>query len=502
MRSLVVAADALKAAKAPALVATFKRSTLPSVVAAARQLEASWKEGLAAAEAELAKGRLKPTPTAASSSASASAAAPAAAGGAGQASLLEFYAVANGGSGGAASRGGSGSGSSTSGGGGGGMFADGVPRASPAPKAHPADILASALSDAAQLARDDLQAALGYEYDDSATVAAGRVMAVRAGAAKAAKPGAPVVYWMSRDQRVADNWALLHAQARAKASGGPLVVVFNLVPSYLGAAVRAYGFMLRSVRQVEADLAALNIPFRVLLGQPRENVAGFANAIGASALVADFNPLRINAAWRKDVAAALAPGIAMDVVDAHNIVPCWLASDKQEVGARTIRRKIHTKLYEYVKPFPRVARNQQPLPAAAEASLRTYDPRAQARAPAAVADGTPAPADGVRVAPRVAGATDWAAVVSHLAVDWSVPEVAWCTPGERSAAATANRFLYVKLKAYDSDRNDPTMPGASSNLSPYLHFGECAERCSRVHCSLLFSCYPASRPAHSHSRAH
>ena len=25
----------------------------------------------------------------------------------------------------------------------------------------------------------------------------------------------PVVYWMSRDQRAADNWALLHAQQQA-----------------------------------------------------------------------------------------------------------------------------------------------------------------------------------------------------------------------------------------------------------------------------------------------
>lgn len=32
-------------------------------------------------------------------------------------------------------------------------------------------------------------------------------------------------------------------------------------------------------------------------------------------------------------------------VDAHNIVPCWIASDKLEYGARTIRPKIH-KVYK------------------------------------------------------------------------------------------------------------------------------------------------------------
>ena len=35
-------------------------------------------------------------------------------------------------------------------------------------------------------------------------------------------------------------------------------------------------------------------------------------------------------------------------VDAHNVVPCWLASDKREYGARTIRSKIHKKLPEFL----------------------------------------------------------------------------------------------------------------------------------------------------------
>ena len=37
-----------------------------------------------------------------------------------------------------------------------------------------------------------------------------------------ARPGqGPVVYWMSRDQRVRDNWALLYAQELALAWGNP-----------------------------------------------------------------------------------------------------------------------------------------------------------------------------------------------------------------------------------------------------------------------------------------
>lgn len=34
----------------------------------------------------------------------------------------------------------------------------------------------------------------------------------------------------------------------------------------------------------------------------------------------------------------------MHQVDAHNVVPVWVASNKKETAARTIRKKIHSKL--------------------------------------------------------------------------------------------------------------------------------------------------------------
>ena len=57
----------------------------------------------------------------------------------------------------------------------------------------------------------------------------------------------PILYWMSRDQRVADNWALLHAQQRAKEKKQPLAVVFCVVPKFLGATLRQYDFMLKGL---------------------------------------------------------------------------------------------------------------------------------------------------------------------------------------------------------------------------------------------------------------
>jgi deoxyribodipyrimidine photo-lyase len=54
-----------------------------------------------------------------------------------------------------------------------------------------------------------------------------------------------VVYWMSRDQRVNDNWALLYAQSLAMKSGVPFVVAFCLYPDYPDAAYRHFAFMVK-----------------------------------------------------------------------------------------------------------------------------------------------------------------------------------------------------------------------------------------------------------------
>ncbi len=45
-------------------------------------------------------------------------------------------------------------------------------------------------------------------------------------------------------------------------------------------------------------------------------------------------------------------------VDAHNIVPCWEASDKLEYAARTIRPKITKKLTEFLTEYPPVVQHQ------------------------------------------------------------------------------------------------------------------------------------------------
>src|SRR3954452_5389987 len=115
----------------------------------------------------------------------------------------------------------------------------------------------------------------------------------------------PVLYWMSRDQRVRDNWGLLHAQALAAASGSHVQVVFCLLDRCGNATRRHFDFMLDGLEQVEQDLGDLGIPFQLCFGDARDQLPLVVDAIGAGAVVCDFSPLTVSRARRERLAATL-----------------------------------------------------------------------------------------------------------------------------------------------------------------------------------------------------
>jgi deoxyribodipyrimidine photo-lyase len=330
------------------------------------------------------------------------------------------------------------------------------------PSRHPFDQLHWRLTSAPLPPAGDVQAALGYGYEAAGPrCSADRVRELRKGGAGGG-PG-PVLLWMQRDQRVADNWALVRASDVALSRGVPLAIVFNLTPSYLGANVRAYGFMLRGLREVETGAAALGLSFLVTCGDPVRQLPALAAALHAGLVVTDFSPLRPGRTWRTAVAASLPAGCGMEEVDAHNVVPAWRASDHVEVGARTIRKKIHAGVHKYGCPFPRVPVHAATLPEGVLQALPVYS-----------GAGAGADEGALRLAPRTAeGRIAWGSLLPHLLIDFTVREVGWAVPGERGARDVLNQFLTSRLKKYDDDRNNPTVT-AQSDLSPYLHFGQVA----------------------------
>ena len=121
-------------------------------------------------------------------------------------------------------------------------------------------------------------------------------------------------------------------------------------------------------------------------------------------------------------------------MDAHNIVPCWIASQKQEYGAYTLRPKIRRLLPEFLTPLPKLQKHSY--------SFRTWIP-----------------------------GNNWEQIFKTLKVDTTAPEVPWLKPGEAAAKKVLFNFLRSRLADYGRLRNDPNQD-AQSHISPYLHFGQ------------------------------
>lgn len=248
----------------------------------------------------------------------------------------------------------------------------------------------------------------------------------------------PVVYWMSRDCRVHDNWALLYAQEKARELKRPLIVVYNAVIGFLGGGMRQWDFKMRGIKEVSEILAEYHIPFFLLLDETGKEsdtlLADFMVIHQPGLIVTDFSPVRSMNTWVESLAHTAS--ISVVQVDAHNIVPCWVASTKQEFGAYTLRPKLHALLPVFLEEFPKLVR----------------ETIVYARPPKTIS---------------------WKTILSHPQVHTSVPVVSWITPGEKAAQIHMKHFIETKLIEYADKRNDPTEQG-QSDLSPYMHYGHIA----------------------------
>lgn len=264
------------------------------------------------------------------------------------------------------------------------------------------------------------------------------------------KPGktgrGPVAYWMSRDQRVEDNWALLFSRGVALESDVPVVVVFCLVNRFLGALRWHYEFMLKGLQEVDSKLAEKKIPFFFLQGDPGLEISEFVKKYGIGVLVTDFSPLKIKKKWIENVMSQIE--IPFYEVDAHNIVPCWEASQKQEYAAHTFRPKILKLLPFFLNEYPQL----ESIPELPEVSLKS---------------------EKIEAFPKVQKLEIGNLLPEELIEEKTntLNDPNFFKSGEKAAREVMNDFLNNKLDTYFTQRNNPTR-NVISNLSPYLHFGQ------------------------------
>lgn len=242
-----------------------------------------------------------------------------------------------------------------------------------------------------------------------------------------------ILYWMFRDQRVQDNWAFLFAQKLALKNEIPLHVCYCLLPKFLDANTRHYKFLVKGLQEIEKECKALNISFHLFYADGGTEVPKFVKKHSIGAVVCDLSPLRIPKQWVDNLKKDVPADIPVIQVDAHNIVPVWVTSDKQEYAARTIRNKVNSKLGDYLTEFPPVIKHP--------------------------------------FTSRLKDITepDWVGCWKHVQIE-ELPEIEWATPGYEGGIKQLEIFCLKRLKNYATKRNDPVL-NAISDLSPWFHFG-------------------------------
>ena len=251
--------------------------------------------------------------------------------------------------------------------------------------------------------------------------------------AEYSKTEGPVIYIMSRDQRVMDNHALLAAQAKANELNVSLVVIFNLFHSKGPRSYEHAKFMLDGLREVAKSFKKLAIPFLLTADTSEIPLEATLKSLQPSALYFDFSPLHGPRNLAKRLAKELS--ISTYVVDTHNIIPTWVASDHQEFAAHTFRRKVHQYLEDFLKEPVKV----QPQTIALKKLSHSLS-------------------------------FDEAQVFIEKVYTKRRINIAF-KPGEQAARTVLDNFISERLETYAVKRNDIADDG-QSGLSPYLHFGQ------------------------------
>jgi deoxyribodipyrimidine photo-lyase len=240
-----------------------------------------------------------------------------------------------------------------------------------------------------------------------------------------------IIYWMRRDQRVDDNWALHHAIEAANRHDVPLAVVFCLVTDDLAATERKYAFTIGGLRQIESKLRRKGIGFHLVEGQPDVELPSFLHEVGAGMVITDFYPLKMEREWKRRVIGAL--DIPVTEVDAHNIVPCQVVTRRRVLSLDSFRAKVMPRLPEFLTEYPPTTGPNQ-----------KWD--------------------------LDSPTTNWDSAIARLRVDHDVKPLTWILPGEVAARNALTAFCRDRLTRYPEGLVDPTK-NMQSDLSPYLHFG-------------------------------
>ncbi|MBX3316611.1 MAG: deoxyribodipyrimidine photo-lyase [Phycisphaeraceae bacterium] len=255
----------------------------------------------------------------------------------------------------------------------------------------------------------------------------------------------PTLMWFRSDLRVADNTALWHARRDASSENASVVAVYTITPEQWAAhdmaPVKA-DLILRTLRELSAELATLNIPLRII------TVPRFADV--PSALLKLAREVRARAVFfnkeyeinevRRD--EAMTEALANEEISTH-------AFDDQTVVPPGVLRTGEGRWYTVFTPFKKCW-----IKHLESEGIPEVLPKPKKQEPIKIkSDEVPS---------RIKGFEPW-------------PRPELWPAGERAAMKRLSRFAERSIASYKDQRDFPAIDGTST-LSHHLSIGSISPR--------------------------
>jgi deoxyribodipyrimidine photo-lyase len=273
-----------------------------------------------------------------------------------------------------------------------------------------------------------------------------RVLALNEGPLR--QDGAYVLYWMVAHRRLGWNHALDRAVHHARMLSRPLVILEALRADYPWSSDRHHGFALDGMREHARALEGSPVLYHPYVEASPGEGAGLLEAWAARASVVVTDSYPAFFIPRMQQAAARRLEVRVEAVDANGLLPLS-ATTGPFSAAYPFRRFLQRTLAPHLVELP----HPDPLPLSDLPSAGAVGAEVLARWPVASTELLAATPE----------------VLARLPIDHTVGRTA--LPGGTEAGRhRLDAFIRDGLERYGEERNHPDA-GASSRLSPWLHWG-------------------------------
>lgn len=237
-----------------------------------------------------------------------------------------------------------------------------------------------------------------------------------------------VAYVMQRDVRIQDNFALYYAQKYALSKKLPLLIIYDIGYTFSLYNEHQKRYLLQSIQQIHEILLSHQVDLLIIKTYNGDKFLPYLeDNLPVVCWFFDYNPLtEIKNIYKQFTGISKNP---IYLVDAHNIIPVWDASEKQEWAAYTIRPKILKKLHIYLQKPPQ---------------LQIHPYRRN----------------------NILTSNPFFDIVSIKSLAQSYPTKDYANLAEN----TLSNFINNKLKSYNKEKNIYHIEG-TSRFSEYLHHG-------------------------------